>query len=111
MGSLRNLVGIARGQIWFLGGINLIFGRTKPMLFSSLTVEKMAKPIVEEGPWSSPASGEIVKERGRIRAEHLAASAGAFQGQRGYRLPEIRIALVVPDSGWSDAAWRLFSGG
>ncbi len=61
--------------------------------------------------WLAPASGEIVKERGRIGAEHLAASAGAFQDSGVIRLPEIRVARVFPESGERGGGWRLFSGG
>jgi hypothetical protein len=60
--------------------------------------------LMAERPWSFPASGEVVKERGRIRAEHLAASAGAFQDSGDIGLPEIRVARVFPKSGWSDGA-------
>jgi len=63
----------------------------------------MAKPIFADGqrligepPRSLPASVEIVKELGRIRAEHLAASAGILHYSVDISLPDIRLARVFP---------------
>jgi hypothetical protein len=88
----------ARSVIWFGGGINLIsLTNEANKLFSYLWLKKWrsqfcrvglnafgAWRLMAEGPWPARASGEIVKERGRIRAERLAASAGAFQDSVGY---------------------------
>lgn len=40
-----------------------------------------------EMPGSLPASVEIAEERGRIRAEHVAASAGSFSDSVDIRFP------------------------